>query len=74
MSEDFKTTEMKRVLVFGGKTGWIGQMMVELVKEGTYGRPISSTRVEGPVRTLNVSMSDVMADSSSNDCLHFSWH
>ena len=36
MSEDFKTTEMKRVLVFGGKTGWIGQMMVELVKEGTY--------------------------------------
>ena len=32
-----KTTEMKRVLVFGGKTGWIGQMMVELTKkEGTH--------------------------------------
>jgi hypothetical protein len=26
---------MKRVLIFGGKTGWIGQMMAELVqKEG----------------------------------------
>ena len=32
-----KTTDMKRVLIFGGKTGWIGQMMAELVKkEGTY--------------------------------------
>ena len=31
-----KTTEMKRVLIFGGKTGWIGQMMEALVKkEGT---------------------------------------
>jgi hypothetical protein len=30
-----KTEEMKRVLIFGGKTGWIGQMMGELVgKEG----------------------------------------
>jgi hypothetical protein len=29
-------TEMKRVLIFGGKTGWIGQQMAELVKkEGT---------------------------------------
>ena len=28
-----KTEEMKRVLVFGGKTGWIGQMMVELLKK-----------------------------------------
>jgi len=26
-------TEMKRVLIFGGKTGWIGQMMGELVKK-----------------------------------------
>jgi len=25
--------EMKRVLIFGGKTGWIGQMMAELVKK-----------------------------------------
>eukprot|EP00526_Cylindrotheca_closterium_P017400 CAMPEP_0113650498 /NCGR_PEP_ID=MMETSP0017_2-20120614/26874_1 /TAXON_ID=2856 /ORGANISM="Cylindrotheca closterium" /LENGTH=311 /DNA_ID=CAMNT_0000563021 /DNA_START=76 /DNA_END=1011 /DNA_ORIENTATION=+ /assembly_acc=CAM_ASM_000147 len=25
--------EMKRVLIFGGKTGWIGQMMGELVKK-----------------------------------------
>ena len=29
-----KTTEMKKVLIFGGKTGWIGQMMAELVKKG----------------------------------------
>jgi nucleoside-diphosphate-sugar epimerase len=30
-----KTTEMKRVLVFGGKTGWIGNLMCELLeKEG----------------------------------------
>jgi hypothetical protein len=30
-----KTTEMKRVLVFGGKTGWIGNLMCELIeKEG----------------------------------------
>ena len=30
------TTEMKRVLVFGGKTGWIGNLMCELIeKEGT---------------------------------------
>ena len=29
------TVEMKRVLVFGGKTGWIGQTMVEMIrKEG----------------------------------------
>lgn len=35
MSNDFKTTDMTRVLVFGGKTGWIGQMMVELLKKGT---------------------------------------
>jgi hypothetical protein len=34
MSDDYKSTEMKRVLVFGGKSGWIGQLMVELVKEG----------------------------------------
>jgi len=34
MSEEFKTTEMKRVLVFGGKTGWIGQLMVKLAEEG----------------------------------------
>lgn len=28
--------EMKRVLIFGGKTGWIGGMMGDLVKkEGT---------------------------------------
>jgi len=26
-------SEMKRVLIFGGKTGWIGQMMAELVKK-----------------------------------------
>lgn len=25
--------DMTRVLVFGGKTGWIGQMMVELCKK-----------------------------------------
>ena len=24
---------MKRVLIFGGKTGWIGQMMAELIKK-----------------------------------------
>lgn len=31
-----KTEEMKRVLVFGGKTGWIGNLMVELIeKEGS---------------------------------------
>lgn len=30
-----KVTEMKRVLVFGGKTGWIGNLMCELMeKEG----------------------------------------
>lgn len=28
-----KTEEMKRVLIFGGKTGWIGQMMGELVEK-----------------------------------------
>ena len=28
--------EMKRVLIFGGKTGWIGGLMMEMVaKEGT---------------------------------------
>ena len=33
-----KTSDMKRVLIFGGKTGWIGQMMAELVKkEGANG-------------------------------------
>jgi hypothetical protein len=26
-------SEMKRVLVFGGKTGWIGGLMVDLCKE-----------------------------------------
>eukprot|EP00980_Cylindrotheca_fusiformis_P003162 scaffold721_cov131-Cylindrotheca_fusiformis.AAC.52 len=26
-------TEMKKVLIFGGKTGWIGQQMAELVKK-----------------------------------------
>lgn len=31
-----KTDEMKRVLVFGGKTGWIGQEMVNMVREGAY--------------------------------------
>lgn len=25
--------EMKRVLVFGGKTGWIGNLMVELIEK-----------------------------------------
>ena len=39
MSEDYKATEMKRVLVFGGKTGWIGQMMVDLAKKGAYPVP-----------------------------------
>jgi hypothetical protein len=29
-----KSDEMKRVLIFGGKTGWIGQMMAEYVKKG----------------------------------------
>jgi len=30
-----KITDMKRVLVFGGKTGWIGNLMCELMeKEG----------------------------------------
>jgi hypothetical protein len=34
-NKKLKTTEMKRVLVFGGKTGWIGNLMVELIeKEG----------------------------------------
>lgn len=29
--------EMERVLVFGGKTGWIGGLMVDLCKEkGVY--------------------------------------
>jgi hypothetical protein len=27
-----KMTEMKRVLIFGGKTGWIGGLMDELIK------------------------------------------
>jgi len=26
-------TEMKRVLIFGGKTGWIGGLMAELIKK-----------------------------------------
>jgi hypothetical protein len=35
-SEESKAKEMKKVLIFGGNTGWIGQMMVELAKkEGT---------------------------------------
>lgn len=46
MSEDFKTTEMKRVLVFGGKTGWIGQMMVELVKEAGIEVFVAESRVQ----------------------------
>jgi hypothetical protein len=32
MSEEAKSTEMKRVLVFGGKTGWIGNLMCELME------------------------------------------
>lgn len=28
-----KTMEMKRVLVFGGKSGWIGGKMVELLEQ-----------------------------------------
>jgi hypothetical protein len=41
MSEETPTERvkvpMKRVLIFGGKTGWIGQMMAELIKkEGTF--------------------------------------
>ena len=28
-----ESKDMKRVLIFGGKTGWIGQMMAELVKK-----------------------------------------
>jgi hypothetical protein len=32
-SKKMKTTEMKRVLVFGGKTGWIGNLMVELIEQ-----------------------------------------
>jgi hypothetical protein len=41
MSEENPTKKvngpMKRVLIFGGKTGWIGQMMGELVaKEGVF--------------------------------------
>lgn len=28
-----ESKEMKRVLVFGGKTGWIGGMMCDLIKE-----------------------------------------
>ena len=31
-----KTDEMKRVLVFGGKTGWIGQEMVNMCGQGAY--------------------------------------
>lgn len=30
---DFEPTELKRVMVFGGKTGWIGGLMVDLLKE-----------------------------------------
>lgn len=26
-------TEMKRVLIYGGKTGWIGGLMADLLKE-----------------------------------------
>ena len=26
------STEMKRVLIFGGKTGWIGNLMCELME------------------------------------------
>jgi hypothetical protein len=41
MSEETPTERvkvpMKRVLIFGGKTGWIGQMMAELIKkEGAF--------------------------------------
>jgi len=38
-NKKFKTiTELKRVLVFGGKTGWIGNLMCELMeKEGEGG-------------------------------------
>lgn len=28
-----ESKEMKRVLVFGGKTGWIGGMMCDLIKK-----------------------------------------
>jgi hypothetical protein len=34
-NEKPKPTEMKRVLVFGGKSGWIGNLMCEMMeKEG----------------------------------------
>ena len=37
-NKKMKSTEMKRVLVYGGKTGWIGNLMVEMIeKEGMYG-------------------------------------
>jgi hypothetical protein len=26
-------TQMKRVMIYGGKTGWIGGLMADLVKE-----------------------------------------
>ena len=36
-NKKMKSTEMKRVLVYGGKTGWIGNLMVEMIeKEGMY--------------------------------------
>ena len=30
----YENKEMKKVLVFGGKTGWIGGLMVDMIKEG----------------------------------------
>ncbi|MGK3740862.1 MAG: hypothetical protein ACI8RD_014641 [Bacillariaceae sp.] len=39
-----RSSEMKRVLVFGGKTGWIGNLMCELME--AEGMRRSSTVVE----------------------------
>ena len=33
MATEYSDKEMKRVLVFGGKSGWIGGLMVDLCKE-----------------------------------------
>jgi hypothetical protein len=47
-----KTSEMKRVLIFGGKTGWIGQMMADIVKkEGTnrFRAQLSVVKIDPPM-------------------------
>lgn len=58
-------TEMKKVLIFGGKTGWIGQQMAELLKkEGA-----SNVMTRLPMRSFEKNLD--VGHGETNDSLTF---